>query len=387
LVIYDPAHLQQASIMINTITKSLAKSSIQTLVRCLTPVFTRSWKAFSKLIIFADGSNWVLSQEARELAKIARHLGINLVHHRLSGSLRNQSFFSTSQFILNEKIWLRGDNRIGLAYFHGLPGTGYSVFDELFDNLRKNHSKLERIQVSHSQMRDVVLSSGISPEKVFLIPIGINLSFFPMQSLDSKRRARAKYDIPQSAAVMGSFQKDGQGWGKGLEPKLIKGPDVFLKTIEILKSRIQDLFVLLSGPARGYVMKGLESLGVDFKHFYLKNYPETGELFRALDLYLVTSRQEGGPKAVLESMSSGVPLVTTRVGQAMDLVVHGENGWMVESEDIEGLAHYAEQVLTNQGDLKTKLESARRTAEANSYDSQIPLWHEFMRDFVLFQRT
>ena len=183
---------------------------------------------------------------------------------------------------------------------------------------------------------------------------------------------------------MGSFQKDGQGWGEGLEPKLIKGPDVFLQTIEILKSQIQDLFVLLSGPARGYVMKGLKNLGVDFKHFYLRDYPETGELFQALDLYLVTSRQEGGPKAVLESMSSGVPLVTTRVGQAMDLVIHGENGWMVESEDIEGLAHYAEQALFHQEDLKPVLEGARRTAEANSYDAQIPLWLEFMRDFVLF---
>jgi glycosyltransferase involved in cell wall biosynthesis len=39
-----------------------------------------------------------------------------------------------------------------------------------------------------------------------------------------------------------------------------------------------------------------------------------------MDIYIVTGWHEGGPKAVLESMAAGVPLVTTRVGQAMDLV-------------------------------------------------------------------
>ena len=136
--------------------------------------------------------------------------------------------------------------------------------------------------------------------------------------------------------MVGSFQKDGVGWGDGQEPKLIKGPDVFLEAMELLRIRVPELFVLLSGPARGYVKTGLDRLGVPFKHLYVDSYPEVGQLFQALDAYIVSSRQEGGPKAVLESMASGVPLVTTRVGQAMDLVHHDVNGWMVESEDYDG---------------------------------------------------
>src|SRR4030042_5423029 len=119
-------------------------------------------------------------------------------------------------------------------------------------------------------MRDLVLASGIAPEKVFLIPIAINLSFFPVQTEESRRQARAQLGLPESAVVIGSFQKDGNGWGEGLEPKLIKGPDVFLKTISILKESISELFILLSGPARGYVKKGLEELKVPYKHVYFK---------------------------------------------------------------------------------------------------------------------
>ena len=61
-------------------------------------------------------------------------------------------------------------------------------------------------------------------------------------------------------------------------------------------------------------------------------------LYSALDAYVVPSRQEGGPKSVLEAMASGVPIVSTRVGQATELIRDGENGRLVEVEDAEALA-------------------------------------------------
>ena len=198
-----------------------------------------------------------------------------------------------------------------------------------------------------------------------------------------KKSARAELGIPQSAFVVGSFQKDGVGWGDGMEPKLIKGPDIFVETMKRLKKDIPELFVLLSGPARGFVKKGLDEAGIPYWHGYLKAYPDIATLFQALDLYVVASRQEGGPKAILESMSSGVPLVTTRVGQAMDLVKHGENAFMVGVVDVDALASYSLQVYrAAQADLQPMLAAGRRTAEANIYESQIPLWAEFMKGFV-----
>ena len=168
-----------------------------------------------------------------------------------------------------------------------------------------------------------------------------------------------------------------------MEPKLIKGPDVFGETMKRLKKDIPELVVMLSGPARGYIKKGLEEADIPYLHIYLQSYPEIAQLFQALDLYVVASRQEGGPKAILESMASGVPLVTTRVGQALDLVKHGENAWMTDVEDVDALASYALQVYRSEADaLQPVLKAGRLTAEANSYESQIPLWAEFMKGFV-----
>ena len=43
--------------------------------------------------------------------------------------------------------------------------------------------------------------------------------------------------------------------GKGNEMKLIKGPDILINVLKILSSKIDNLFVVLSGPSRGYVIK------------------------------------------------------------------------------------------------------------------------------------
>ena len=343
---------------------------------------TSRFSPYSRLFLVSDSSFWVLSWEMRELGAIAQHLGIPQANPRWLNYTQNQAVFYGSQFLLLGNEWTKRSHRLATAYFHGLPGTGVPEFDQCYQNLCQFHPQIHRIQVSHSQMRDLVLNSGIAPEKVFLIPIGINLSYFPKQTRESRQKARLKYGIPESAVVVGSFQKDGVGWDEGLQPKLIKGPDIFLKTIEILKSRIPELFVLLSGPARGYVKAGLERLGVPYRHNLLNNYPEVGELFQALDVYIVASRQEGGPKAVLESMASGIPLITTKVGQAMDLVQHENNAWMVDVEDAEGLAYWAEYVITNKCELNSVLQQGRTTAEANTYKSQISLWRNFMDEFV-----
>ena len=197
-------------------------------------------------------------------------------------------------------------------------------------------------------------------------------------------QARRQLDLPESVSIVGSFQKDGDGWDDGKSPKWIKGPDILLKTLGRLKEKVPDLFILLSGPARGYVRQGLQDLKVPHKHIYLEEYADIGTLFQALDLYLVTSRQEGGPKAILETMASGVPLVTTRVGQAMDLVEHGVNGWIVEPEDAEGLAYWAEHVLSTREseEIGRMTAQAYKTAQNNSYEAQQKLWSEFFRGYV-----
>lgn len=360
---------------------AVLKTATLPVARCM----SAGWAPYSRLILIRDQADWVIDEEMRELEGIANRLGIRQAEPRWLAGYSRQAVFYGSQFFLLSDDFVRSTHRIGMAYFHGKPGTGFREFDELYQRLKGHHEKITRIQVSHSEMRDCLLTTGIAPEKVHLIPIGINTSYFSVQTAQSKQVARVHYGIPETAVAIGSFQKDGVGWGEGREPKLIKGPDIFIQSMARLKHRIPELFVVLSGPSRGYVKAGLEKLGVPYRHFLLNHYPEVGKLFQTLDIYMVTSRQEGGPKAILESMASGVPIVTTRVGQAMDIVRHGENGFMVDVEDLEGLSAWAEWILNHPSELNKVQREGRQTAEANSYESQVSMWDRFFNGFIEYR--
>ena len=97
---------------------------------------------------------------------------------------------------------------------------------------------------------------------------------------------------------------------------------------------------------------------------------------------LVTSRQEGGPKSVLESMAAGVPLVTTRVGQASDLVVDGDNGLLADVDDVPALAAAVVRVHDDAALANKLRERGRPIAEANAEELLDPRWAQLLEGFM-----
>lgn len=353
---------------------------------CLLPdrLKARQWQPHSKLIICDDGSLWVLSEIAKELRLLVLQLGIDVIPSRYASTVQNQCVFQTSKYFLAR--WEKPKHRLAFPYFHGHPKSA-PEFKPLVSSIRKNHEHISRIQVSCSSMSELMLETGIAAEKVFKIPISIKLEKFPFRKNQDRVVARRKFGIPESAVVIGSFQKDGDGMGQGLIPKLIKGPDTLLESLKIARVDIPDLFVVLTGPARGYVKAGLTRLSIPYRHVQLKDYSEIVELYHTLDCYVVPSREEGGPRGILEAMATGVPIVSTRVGQATDLIRQGENGWLTSVEDSDEIAHHIVKVFSSTESLDDMLNTARKTAESNCYEAQVPLWRDFMDGFIEEQNT
>jgi glycosyltransferase involved in cell wall biosynthesis len=114
----------------------------------------------------------------------------------------------------------------------------------------------------------------------------------------------------------------------------------------------------------------------------LSSRDELATAYHSLDAYVVPARQEGGPKAVLEAMATGVPLVTTRVGQAPELVADGSNGLLVDVDDTDALVAAAER-LYGDHELRDRLRSGGRpTAEAYDDVRLDARWAELLEGFV-----
>jgi glycosyltransferase involved in cell wall biosynthesis len=344
---------------------------------------TLGWPDRSRLFVLGDSLGWALDDEAAYLTGVATGAGYVLGPPGWARYARRQVVFHTSHFAALDPLWTGSSHRLGLAYFHGRPGTpGFPEFDRAFASLERDPARFERVHVTHREMEEIVVSAGVSPTSVHRIPIGIELERFPLADRESRRSARERLGLPHDAFVVGSFQKDGVGFGDGLEPKSIKGPDVLVDALDGARRELDDLVVLLTGPARGYVRRELERRAVPHVHRLLRTRDELTTAYHALDAYVVASRQEGGPKSVLESMASGVPLVTTRAGQARDLVVDGDNGILVDVEDAAALANGLGRIRADAALAATLREAGRRTATENSHARLAPRWEALLDGFA-----
>jgi glycosyltransferase involved in cell wall biosynthesis len=344
---------------------------------------TRGWRDWSRLFVLGDDLGWALDDDAAYVSQVARSAGYVLGPAAWARSARRQVVFHTSHFAALDPVWTGSSHRLGLAYLHGRPGTpGYPEFDRAFDALRRDPARFRRVHVSHREMEELVLSAGVEAERVHRIPIGIELDRFQLADPEVRRAARQTLGVPQDAFVIGSFQKDGVGFGDGLEPKWVKGPDILVEALDAARRDIPDLVVLLTGPARGYVRTELDRRGIPYVHRMLPTRDALASAYHGLDAYVVASRQEGGPKGVLESMATGVPLVTTRVGQAPDLVVDGRTGLLADVGDAEGLAAWLVRIHDDAGLRERLREAGRLTAAENSYARLAPRWEALLQGFA-----
>jgi len=157
----------------------------------------------------------------------------------------------------------------------------------------------------------------LTPKKIVSIPFWINENIF--FSLQDKSNLRSKYNLPKESLIIGSFQRDTEG--KDLKsPKLIKGPDQFVEIVKSFSKKNKNLLVLLAGYRRQYLIKKLEEENIDYKYIELVDFEILNELYNCLDLYIVSSRIEGGPQAILECGITKTPLISTDVGIATEIL-------------------------------------------------------------------
>ena len=81
-----------------------------------------------------------------------------------------------------------------------------------------------------------------------------------------------------------------------------------------------NLKVLLAGTRRQYIINMLKQENIKFTYFEMVDFVILNELYNLLDLYLVTSRLEGGPQAILESAVTKTPILSTDVGVASEIL-------------------------------------------------------------------
>lgn len=124
-----------------------------------------------------------------------------------------------------------------------------------------------------------------------------------------------------------------------------------LDVIEIfyrVQQRVPSHLLLVGeGPEMPTVHRQVVKLGIQDRVHFLGKQNEVAQLISLADLLLLPSEKESFGLVALEAMACGVPTVGTKTGGVPELVKHGETGYLAEVGDINKMASYAIDILSN----------------------------------------
>ena len=162
---------------------------------------------------------------------------------------------------------------------------------------------------------------------VTIIPHGVDAEFFRRREVHP-----GQFGIPADRFVLGFIANRGSNLDNGR-----KGIDILLSVIREVAARIHRLHVVLGGPGWEKELANLQAAGISASATGYIRQSDLPALYSALDVYLLTSRVEGGPCTVFEAMACETAVVSTRVGAVPELIVDGVNGYSTNVDDQEAL--------------------------------------------------
>ena len=124
--------------------------------------------------------------------------------------------------------------------------------------------------------------------------------------------------------------------------------DAFMKVREAMPAK---LLLVGDGPEKHRIMDKLRDMPYKSDVLFLGKQENIAELFSISDLKLLLSEKESFGLVLLEAMACGVPGIGTNIGGIPEVIEHGTNGYLVELGDVDAVAQYAIELLSDEDKL------------------------------------
>ena len=251
----------------------------------------------------------------RALKEIVIRHDINIIH---AHDYKSNLFAYLLKWLLPKRVAV-----MSTAHAWVMVGLKGEIYRRLDLSLMRRFDHL--IAVSHAT-KDEMVNAGVPCDLISVIHNGIDTdAWAPNQAFGS---LRDELNLGQAFPVIGYVgrimpEKDLQTWLRA--------------AALVAKQYPQARFVLVGEGKDGVTLGQLKQLAAELgiaDHTYFPGYrSDLLPIYAAFDLFVLTSRREGLPNSILEAMAMGLPVVTTDVAGAKELVVNGETGFVVPQQD------------------------------------------------------
>jgi glycosyltransferase involved in cell wall biosynthesis len=144
-----------------------------------------------------------------------------------------------------------------------------------------------------------------------------------------------------------------------------KGLDLGLRALAQLKDLEWEWRIAGDGPQMETLKLLAHELGISGRVIFLgwQSGAELTRWYHRSNLFLFPSRHEGMPNAVLEAMSSGLPVVATRIAGSEELVLDGVTGLLANAEDVDSLRDGLRRLIVDEKMRVQMGQASRRRVE------------------------
>ncbi|MBP7542082.1 MAG: N-acetyl-alpha-D-glucosaminyl L-malate synthase BshA [Ignavibacteriaceae bacterium] len=152
-----------------------------------------------------------------------------------------------------------------------------------------------------------------------------------------------------------------------------------IKIFDIVRKDVPSKLLLIGdGPDRSECERLSRELGIEKEVIFLGKQEGLAQLLACADLFLLPSQSESFGLAALEAMAVGLPVISTSTGGLPEVISHNHSGFIAEIGDVERMAKYAVDLLTNEKKYNIFSKNARATAVDKFSASRIvPMYEAF----------
>ncbi|HEX4166827.1 MAG TPA: glycosyltransferase family 4 protein [Bryobacteraceae bacterium] len=210
-----------------------------------------------------------------------------------------------------------------------------------FDRLVAETKMADRFLVASSFTRKTLIEHGAAPDSIRVVPYGVDLSRF------SPGQSSGPHAGPLRLLFVGTINQR-------------KGIKYLLEALRLLGDAPVELTVC------GRVVDSLALFAPFGDRVKIRPSVSLAELqsaYRKADLFVFPSVAEGFAQVLLESLASGLPILSTTHTAAPDLIEHGREGFVVAPRRPDLVASYIEWALAHRTEVHDMRAAARKRAE------------------------
>ncbi len=214
---------------------------------------------------------------------------------------------------------------------------------------------------------DTYLKAGMPVERILLVPNGIDIYRFAPAPRDERRALRRALGLPEELPVIvfvGFFSPDKQ-------PRVLFDAwrRLPVESVLMFVGATQSAYFEVDGGIATAMAAEAEREGIADRLKFAGVTHDVPSHLRAADLFVLPSKREGLPVALLEAMACGLPCIASRLpGSTEAIIDDGLNGVLTTPGDVAGLSDAIARLLADAG-LRRRLGDAARATIAHRYAS------------------